>query len=546
LVSYGHVFKTKSDSEVIIHGYEQWGHDCIKRFNGMFAFAIWDAGKRQLFLARDRIGIKPLYYCYYDNAFFFASELKAILQNKDVRRDLDYQSISDYLTWQFIPAPETVFRHIKKMLPAHYMVVKEGSVSTRKYWDIHDFPADQGNTKAEEYEDRLRSLLDDSVKKRMISDVPLGAFLSGGIDSSTIVSLMSGHCAQPVETFSIGFDSEEYTDELEYAKVSANAYSTNHHERILTADKLIGLLGKLVWFMDEPFADHSIVPTYLVSELAKENVTVALSGDGGDENFGGYPRRYLFAKNYGRYQRLPGPVQVGIENLLGGLAKTSMLFMSECNRKKKLLKLYDMLQTTGLSRVIELSSTVDANLKKKLLHEDILSQVNLVVSCRQKAGYGLGGPSLIENVFALDVENYLVNDILTKVDRMSMANSLEVRVPLLDHRLVELASSIPVSLKVVKQTTKYILRKTFSRTLPQGVLNRRKQGFGIPIKCWMQNDIIKFIREVLLDASVKRRGLINWKYLEGMISATSTGKCNYARELWVLLMLEMWCHEFLD
>jgi len=546
LISFGHIFKTRSDTEVIIHAYEQWDITCLDRFNGMFAFALWDANKRQLFLARDRIGIKPLYYHHNNDTFIFASELKALLQIKDIPRQLDYQSISDYFSWGFIPAPKTIFRHIKKLLPAHYLLFNEKGLTYRRYWNVRKFSGNSQTQQPERYQNQVRNILADSVKKRMISDVPLGTFLSGGIDSSTIVALMGNNSVQPTKTFSIGFNSQEYTSELKYANIVAKTYATEHHERILSTEKLLELIPKLVWFMDEPFADHSIVPTYLVSQLAKESVTVALSGDGADENFAGYPRRYLFTKRYSRYLTIPELFRGTVEGLSSKLLQLALLFMSSSNRKKKLSKLSSMLHTTGLMRIITLHNIVDTNLKKKLLHRDIQEQVNLMTTifCDEHSNKSITG-NILEQVLALDIENYLVNDILTKVDRMSMANSLEVRVPFLDHRLVELAATIPTTLKINNNTTKYIIKNAFCDLLPQAIINRKKQGFGIPVKLWMQKDLAKFTRQILLDPSVKKGHMLNLKTLENMIKATSAGKCNYARELWALLMLELWRREFL-
>ncbi len=546
LTCQGHKFRTKSDTEVIIHAYEQWGTNCLDKFNGMFAFGLWDAGKKEMFLARDRIGIKPLYYYHDGNSFIFASELKALLQVKEIPKNLDYQSISDYLSWQFVPAPKTIFRGIKKLLPGHYLILREDGLTCKRYWSVRDFSGRLQNPEPKQYEEQIRAVLADSVKKRMISDVPLGAFLSGGIDSSTIVALMNNGSECAAKTFCIGFDSQEYASELEHARIVSKMYATEHHEKKLKTERLLELLPKLIWFMDEPFADHSMVPTYLVSELARQNITVALSGDGGDENFGGYPRRYLFARRYSRYLQQSKFIRSAAEYTLMKALGPVLACMPDNNFRKKMYKLNDMLKSTGLMRVVNLDNVVNINLKKKILHRDIQEQVNLHNTVSFKKDLKSKNTDLLEDVLMLDIENYLVNDILTKVDRMSMANSLEVRVPLLDHRLVELAASIPAATKVQGNTTKHIMKNAFRDFLPQSVIDRRKQGFGIPLNLWMQKELTEFTREILLDPCVKRRGILNHKTVERMLKATSAKKCNYARELWTILMLELWCRQFLD
>ena len=366
-------------------------------------------------------------------------------------------------------------------------------MTCHRYWNVREFFENQQIWRPEEYQDQIRYILCDSVKKRMISDVPLGAFLSGGLDSSTIVAMMAGCSAQPVKTFSIGFDSDEYKSELEHANTIARTFTTDHHERILSAQKLLELLPKLAWFMDEPFADHSIVPTYLVSQLARENVTVALSGDGADENLGGYPGRYLFAKRYNRYLQLPGFARNAAEGLFSKLLLCALWFMPENKHRMRLLKLNDMLGTESLMKIITLHTIVHSNLKKKLLHHDIRQQINPSPTITFSE-YAVTGNNFVEQVLALDIENYLVNDILTKVDRMSMANSLEVRVPFLDHRLVELAAAIPSALKIHNKTTKYIMKNAVRDLLPQAIIDRKKQGFGIPVVFWMRKDLMKFTR----------------------------------------------------
>ncbi|MBE0534397.1 MAG: asparagine synthase (glutamine-hydrolyzing) [Phycisphaerae bacterium] len=540
----GHVFKTHSDTEVIVHAYEQWQTACVDHFNGMFAFAVWDASEARLFLARDRLGIKPLYYWHSDDMFVFGSELKALLEIAEVPRTLDLQSLSDYLSWQFIPAGRTVFEGVHKLNAGHLLTVSSGAVRRQRYWHVDDQAHKDNGLSEEELQERFHDLLSDSVKKRLMSDVPVGAFLSGGMDSAIIVNLMSRHADRAVEAFSIGFDSKEYRSELECAAVTAKACGANHHAKILSPEGVIAMLPKLIWHMDEPFADHSMVPTYLVSEAARAHVTVALSGDGADENFAGYPRRYFFAQRYRRYLQTPGWMRALWERPLMLAAWAAEPWVSQRGRKR-LMKARDVLGRPGLPAIATLDSIAGPGMKKELLHADICRQVDLWPGIEGQRLQDEPGGDLLPRVLRLDVENYLANDILTKVDRMSMAHGLEVRVPMLDHRLVELAAGTDTAYKMRRKTTKYILRKTFADMLPPAVLSRKKQGFGIPVKFWMQKDLAGFAKEILLDASVQRRGLFNPRTIERMVAANTGGQPAYGGLLWAVMMHELWCRQFL-
>ncbi|MCK4789496.1 MAG: asparagine synthase (glutamine-hydrolyzing) [Desulfobacteraceae bacterium] len=545
LVGLGHVFKTRTDSEVIIHAYEQWGTSCLERFNGMFAFGLWDVRRRRMFLARDRLGIKPLYYFRDANSFIFASELKAILQIEDVPRELNRQSLSDYFSWKYIPAPKTIFKNIEKLLPGHFLMLTENGLNCQRYWDIRDSSSEIHTASQEQYHEQICESLSSSVNSRLISDVPLGVFLSGGFDSSSITAMTSQLSSKPIPTFTIGFDSHEYTSEFKYANIMSEAYSTEHHERILNTDKLVDLLDSLVWFADEPFADSSMIPTYLVSQLAKENVTVALSGDGADECFGGYPRKYMFAKRYSKYLRIPRFLSTILEKCSAMFLGSAISVMPETDRKRRFLKLNDMLKVDGLMRVLCLNHIMDTDLKKRVLHREIQQDISLLpvglpAQCQRSCG------NLLGDLLILDIENYLANDILTKMDRMSMANSLEVRVPFLDHNLVELAVSIPANMKIHAKTTKYILKGALHDILPGEILNRKKQGFGIPLRFWMKENLMEYTKEVLLDPVVERRHIFNHKTLEHLLAANSKAKMGYSKELWSILVLELWCRNFLD
>ena len=546
LISFGHIFKTKSDSEVILHGYEQWGIRCVDRFNGMFAFAVWDVTKKILFLVRDRLGIKPLYYYTDDGVFVFASELKSILQIQSVPRKLNYRSFNDFLSLQYVPTPNSIFNGIKKLSQGSYLIFDGFTLRKQKYWDLNKYVPDNKRRSINFYQEEIKHLLTDAVRKRMISDVPLGGFLSGGMDSSSIVGLMANSSITPVKTFSIGFNCDSYRSELKFARISANVFKTDHHEDILNINKLIELLPKLVWHMDEPFADHSMIPTFLISRLAKENVTVCLSGDGADENFGGYPRRYLFAKYYTLYNRVPKFMKKLCEKMLFSGINVTLSLLPSGHHKRRVEKLKDVLCVNGIYRSLVLDAIISDSLKHKILHRDICGYLDHVEEVTILDDELVKSTNYLEQVLKLDIKNYLIDDILTKVDRMSMGNSLEVRVPMLDHRLVELAATIPTSLKIAGNQTKHILKEAMKNFLPEMIIKRPKQGFGLPIQFWMQEDLIDFSAEILLDDRTRRRRIINVDFLERMIKWTRLRKDNFGIQLWMLLVFELWCREFLD
>jgi asparagine synthase (glutamine-hydrolysing) len=546
LEGYGHVFRSRSDTEVIVHAYEQWGTSFVERCNGMFALGLWDSRNRRLVLVRDRLGVKPLYYYFNGKELAFASELKALLVVPSAPRQVDLQAIADYFTWQFIPAPRTIFSGIRKLLPGRFLVVTETGIEETAYWNLArpnrtDPPRSEGS-----YIEQLTDLLDDAVRIRLVSDVPLGAFLSGGIDSSIIVGLMGRRSGERTRTFTMGFECNNHASEMPWAQEVADRYRTDHQVRVVKPRVIPELLGRLAWFMDEPFADHSIIPTYLLSEFARESVTVALSGDGGDENFGGYPRRYGFARSYGQYLRLPGWIRRPGEALARAACSGMLAGMGDTRRAKRLRKLRDMMGADGAARIVTLDSIVAPSTKAHLLHPDVAATTCPYPALPEPESRRSDSSDLPADLMRLDIENYLSNDVLTKVDRMSMAHSLEVRNPLLDYRVVDLAATIPVSLKLRSGQTKYILKRTFEGLLPDSIRQRGKQGFGIPVKHWMAGDLSEFGRQILLDDRVRKRAILNPKTLETMIEQTRTGRCNYGTELWASIMLELWYRAYVD
>jgi len=537
LIRSGHQFATRTDTEVIIHLYEQYGVDCLQYLNGMFAFAIWDQRRQRLFLARDRLGQKPLCYALMPWGLSFASEIYALLQDAAIPRELDYKALDLYLALMYVPSPLTIFKAIRKLRPAHYLVWENDQVSIKRYWDI-PYGTKRDITEEEAVEE-LRFLLKDAVRRRLISDVPLGAFLSGGIDSSIVVSLMSELMSEPVKTFSIGYTSES-NDELQYARQVAQRYKTDHHEFIVKP-QLVDILPKLSQHYGEPFGDESAVATYYVSQLARQSVTVALSGDGGDEAFGGYVRcisalhplglipSYLqdglrsFARNVGRGN---------VRHSLGALKGTALGIVSAFRELNRPLLAF-------ANRMTFLSSSM----RRRLYSDDFMHQLD--TNSTPWAVRNLSADKkhwvVLDKMFYLDQSIYLPDDILVKVDIASMANSLEVRSPMLDYRVVELCASLPPHMKIQNGETKRIFRRAFGNLLPYEILVREKMGFSIPIDEWMRNDLYPMTFELLTDRSARERGLFNQAWIKEMLGRHKNGIGSYARQLWLLLNFEIWC-----
>ena len=536
LVARGHVFRTRSDSETIVHAFEEYGEDCLERLRGMFAFAIWDSVKKELFMARDRLGKKPLYYYADRGRLLFASELKAILEDSRVPRELDTMAVADYFTYHYVPFPGTIFKGIRKLPPGHFLRFSPGSggeLAVKQYWDVKYEP-DHTLTE-EDWAQAIREKLEEAVRIRLVSDVPLGAFLSGGIDSSAVVAMMSLSGARPINTFSIGFREKDFS-ELEYARMVSERFGTTHHELTVEPDA-IALLPKLAWDFDEPFADSSAIPTYYVSKMAREHVTVILSGDGGDEVFAGY-RRYLWANDMTKYDFVPAPVKRIFFGATAAMLPDGM-------RGKGMLT---HLSKDPFQRYAGLNTHADNGYLGNLLSDTLLKELE----GRELPGYwnlrrfyeSFDGDYLSRIQYA-DTKTYLAEDILTKVDRASMLNSLETRAPLLDHELVELAARIPSAMKVRKNETKYMLKKAMSGILPDEILYRRKMGFGVPLVHWFKKDLKDYAREVLLTRQARERGLFNTRHIEGMLdSHMKTGRDMSAR-IWALLFFEHWCAQWL-
>ncbi len=534
----GHKFKTNSDTETILHAYEEFGSACVERLRGMFAFAIWDARRQQLFIARDRAGKKPLYYSLTpQGTLIFGSELKSLREHPEFRGETSSEALDSYLTFGYVPDPLTIFRDVHKLPPGHHLKFSSDGVLVEQYWD---FPYDESLTKPaqseEECLEELRMLLDEAVRVRLVADVPLGAFLSGGVDSSAVVGLMARHTPQPVKTFSIGFHEDSY-NELKYARLAAKRFGTDHHEFVVTPD-ICEIVDELVWHFDEPFADSSAIPTYMVSKMAREFVTVVLSGDGGDELFGGYTRYATDRKRAG-YSRLPRALRQGLMQPLG-----SSLPHGAWGRNYIYVMAFD-----AIDRYIE-DISIFTRLNKRALYTDgfrqQLGSTEAAARFREHVEHS-GSSDSLHRLLYLDSKTYLPGDILTKVDRMSMAVSLEARVPLLDHKLIEfVCTRIPSSMKMKGSETKHLFKRAISDLVPAEILNRPKQGFGVPIEQWINQQLRDRVHETLTEPRTRQRGYIEPRYVKVLLDEHERGRRDHATELWALFMLELWHRTFVD
>ncbi len=531
LSALGYTFSTSSDTEVVLVAYQEWGVACLSRLRGMFAFAIWDARHRTVFLARDRVGIKPLVYSWDGRCLRFASELKALLEDPAVARELDRHAVAEYFTYLCIPSPRTIFRGIRKLPPASYLTcsLDGGEPEVVRYWDLRMAPDHRlGET---EWIESLDYLLHQSVKSHMVSDVPVGAFLSGGLDSSTVVACMAQVSNGRVKTFSIGFDETDF-DELAYARLVAARYGTDHFEMVVKPD-VVSVLPRLAWQFDEPFADASAVPTYCVSKITRDQVTVALSGDGGDENFGGY-RRYAEAMNlHQQMDSLP-------LSLLKPLIRLAANSRARGARGKEFL---DVLQLPPLQRYHRKMTYQREDTLAALLTPEVtrggLPGTTVDVFAR------LAAESRAEDYLSLlqylDVRHYLPEDILTKVDRTTMLTSLEARVPLLDHVVMEHAARMPPTLKLRDGIGKYILKQAMRPHLPGDILSRRKMGFGVPLATWLRKDLKDFAREILSDPKTRQRGILQTEAVDRFLDSHLQGHRDHSPQLWSVICFELWC-----
>jgi asparagine synthase (glutamine-hydrolysing) len=527
----GHVFSTHGDTETIVHLYEEYGNHCVDHLRGMFAFALWDERHKRLLVARDRLGIKPLYYAEIGGRVLFASELKSILQLPEVGRSFNWSAVSHLFSFLSTPPTEAIVDGVHKLEPGHLLSASPGGAPViERYWDL-SFEPDYG--KDEDYfVERVRGLLEESVRLHMVSDVPLGAFLSGGIDSSSIVATAARLTDAPLKTFSIGFSEPDY-DELEHARVVAKRFRTDHHELTLGPNAL-DRLEDLAWHLDEPFGDSSAIPTFMVSKLAAQSVKVVLSGDGGDELFAGYDK-YLVEKRERGYTPLPALIRT----VLGRIGRT----MPDGMRGRNLLR---HMSLAGAERYLDACTLFRRDDMKKLFRPDVYELLAPYQPWRAKAAYMESGERhWLSNLQVLDVMNYLPLDILTKVDRMSMAHSIETRVPLLDHKLVEFAATIPPEMNLRGGTTKYVLKRAMKGILPEQIINRPKKGFAVPLGYWFRGKLGSYVHDLLLGESARRRGFFNAPYIEDLVAQHERGR-NLDLQLWTLISFELWARVFLD
>ncbi|MGB2869442.1 MAG: asparagine synthase (glutamine-hydrolyzing) [Bacteroidota bacterium] len=544
LEAKGYKFRTHSDTEVVLRAYEEWGTECLKRFNGMFAFAVWDGRNRLLFVARDRIGEKPLYYYQGSDRFVFASEIKAIVADPTIPRRVSRKGLVNYLAFGHATAPDTMYQDIFKLLPGHYLISREGGIKTTQYWDVGDEPQLPTGTRLseEEYSERILDLLDDSVQRRMIADVPLGAFLSGGVDSSAIVALMKRHASGRVKTFSLGFSIGGAYNELADAKRVAEYFGTEHHELQVDHLDMVGTLQKLVYTYDEPFGDAANLPVYLLSEFARQHVKVVLAGEGGDELFGGY-RRYAVDRAATLYQKLPGILTDRFFPAVVGAAP-------RLRRTKRILKSLPI--SDPARRYASWLEVFSAEMRDELLNPDILHSVAEYdptwpyTQYYQGPAEGKGTLDHLNRIMYVDVKTWLADTFMEKVDKATMAVSLEGRLPFLDHRLVELAFQIPGEYKIRGLSGKRILKRAVERLVPPEVLRKPKHGFAVPTDPWFRGELKHFLFDTLMDAQTRKRGYFNQSYVEKLYKLHSDGKEVYDTALWLLLNFELWNRRFID
>jgi len=539
LIGKGHAFRTKSDTEVIAHLYEETGEDFVHHLNGMFAIALWDDTRETLFIARDRLGIKPLHYFHASGTLAFSSEIKSLLQT-DYKKEHDRDSLSRFFTFEYIPAPATIFKGIRKLLPGHMIIADSRGLKIKSYWDVsHTAPATRPLPE-EDYMEGIYRHLKDSVKKRLISDVPLGVFLSGGMDSSSITALMSEVSDAKIKTFSIGFKEKSF-NELEYAKIVAERFQTDHREFVVESSLVKDLVPTLIEYLDEPLADASVIPTYIISKLARAHVTVALAGEGGDELFAGYDtyKAYQVARFY---RKVPPFIRNGVIRKIIPLLPASKKRLSFEFKAKKFI--------SGIDYPPEISNFIwwgayNPSDKARLFTEDLrhrcIEDVFAPVAAHLE---NTRTEDRVDKIGYLDLKLYLQDDLLVKSDRMSMANSLEIRVPFLDHNFVDFATSIPSSLKLKGLHTKYILKKSMAKILPREICTRKKIGFDIPLGSWIRHELKDFVTDILSPANMGH-GFFDQAFIGRLLKEHIQGAHNHRQLLWPLIIFQFWYDRYM-
>ena len=524
----GHKFYTHSDAECIVHSYEEYGEQCFSKFRGMFAIAIWDERKKCLILGRDHLGKKPLFYTYTNGLLAFGSELKSLIQLPGFNKALSQSAIHDYLLFGYIPTPSSIFKDVQKLPPAHYLIFDLKEIVIKKFWELSFEPKNTGS--CESLTEQLEDKLSEAVRLRLVSDVPFGAFLSGGIDSSIVVSLMAKEMNMPVKTFSIGFKEEEFS-ELSDARIVASHIGAEHHEEVVEADA-VSILDELVWYFDEPFADSSAIPTYLVSKMAAQHVKMVLSGDGGDEAFGGYDR-------YKKYMVIDHLRKLGVNNASKAIKGASLFF--PYNIKPRMAWLSQRVGQPYPDSYLSGVAICTPDLANELIANNNIDR-----------GYGALGnifsrntqSNSLDSIIAGDIKSYLLDDILVKVDRMSMATSLEARAPLLDYKLMEFAAGLPVEYKINKKVTKFLLKKVSEKFLPQSILTKKKQGFGIPLAAWFRTTLKEMMFDTIESQSFKERGVFDVAMTRSILEKHINKEKDFSEQLWSILVFELWARAY--
>jgi asparagine synthase (glutamine-hydrolysing) len=536
----GHEFSTRSDTEVIVHLYEEEGTDCVKSLHGMFGFALWDERRRSLLVARDRIGKKPLYYSHRDGALSFASELNALMRDPEIPRDVDHRALDGFIAHRYVPAPLSAFRAVKKLPPAHTLVWHDGQVEIERYWRL-DYGRKRAPAPVEEIAEELRDQIRRATRRRMIADVPLGAFLSGGTDSSAVVAAMAEASDRPVKTFSIGFESERY-NELPRARIVAERFSTDHEEQVVKPDA-VTMIPRIVHAYGEPFADSSAIPSFYLAEMTRRHVTVALNGDGGDESFAGY-HRYVANSMLARLDRVPRPARRAAARVAAALPAGGTID-SPIRRVERLGRAAAL---DPCSRLAAYTTEFDGLDRPRLYTDDYraLVEPSVVPDVVADAWRDSTADDLVDRMLDVDARTYLPGDLLTKMDIASMAYSLEARSPLLDHEFMQYAASLPSELKLRGRERKVGLRAAFRGWVPDEILDGRKQGFEVPVAEWFRGDLRDYARDVLLDPGAIGRGHFRESYVREILDRHASGAADNSRGIWTLLMYELWHREFVD
>jgi asparagine synthase (glutamine-hydrolysing) len=555
LLAKGHNFKSNSDTEVIIHLYEEFAEECVAHLRGMFAFALWDSKRRRLFIARDRVGIKPLYYFHNAKTFCFASELKAIIADPAVPRDINLLAIRKFLSFYYVPGEDTLFKGVRKLLPGHWLMVEQGRVTTRQYWDLR-FTTERWSMPYDEAVEELHSLLSATVRDHMIADVPVGVLLSGGVDSSAVLSFAVTGTDKKVKTFTVGFDGDQVVDERPYARLAAQRFGTEHYETTITAQNFWDFLPSYVWHMEEPVCEPPAVALFYVTKLARQHVKVLLSGEGGDEAFAGYPnypnmlRAQRFGTALGPLARLVGAGAGLAGDLLNdprlnrygaalGRPLADHYFSRTSSPAAPFNRFPERFFTPDFLNATSEAEQISA--PRSTLHAPRSSAAAYV---RQLVAAVQDEP-LLNQMLYIDTKTWLPDDLLIKADKITMANSLELRVPLLDHQVLEFAASLPPEFKVRGKETKRILKSAFANVLPTEVINRKKAGFPVPYEGWLRSEFNDQMRDLLLSNRAQSRGLFQPDDLRRLLQAASQDS-EHAKQLFCLVTLELWHREFLD